>query len=302
MIFCTLSNKKYLLQGVALAYSLYENIQTKEYKLYYLCLDDESYNTLSNISQTFNLHIIPIHYSELENIHPELIQLKQKNFSEYCFSFSSLLPKFIFKNFKELSILYIDSDVYFYNTPELLLEEINNKDIGLIRHRHIDRTHPAGEYNVNAVYIKNNINGNKILDWWYSAYLTQTPKELSTCGDQKYLEGFETIIGKENIAILDNLIGHGAPWNYKLYNYSLFNSEPKKIIWNGKQQIFVFNHFSQFTFDFITNTFTHTGGKHLGDIEYGAVFNIPELQNLYVEYYQTLKEINTQLNLNINTN
>lgn len=301
MIFCTLSNKKYLLQGITLAYSLHQTTKSS-YKLYYLCLDNESYDIVTNLIKVFDLKIIPINFLELESLHPDLTLLKQKDFSEYCFAFSSLLPKFIFNKFKEQSILYIDSDVYFYSNPELLLEEIDNKDIGLIRHRHIDRSHPAGEYNVNAVYIKNNINGNKILDWWYNAYITRTPVELSTCGDQKYLEGFENIIGKENITIIDKLIGHGAPWNYKLYDYSLFNNSPKQIIWNNNTQIFVFNHFSQFTFNFATDTFTHTGGKHLGDINYGEIFNIPELQQMYIDYYQTLKEINNQLNLNITYN
>ncbi len=300
MIFCTVSNKKYLLQGIALAYSLHNYINN--YKLYYLCLDDESHQILNQIQTEFDLKIIPISHLELETIYPELIKLKQNNFSEYCFAFSSLFPKYIFTHFNEPSVIYIDSDTYFYSSPQLIYDEINNKDVGIIRHRHIDRSHPAGEYNVNVVYIKNNTNGNRVLDWWYAAYITQFPKELSTCGDQKYLEGFEDIIGKENIAIIDTLVGHGAPWNYKLYDYSLFNDSPKKIIWNNISQIFVFNHFSQFTFNFITDTFTHTGGKHLGDINYGKIFDIPELQYLYVDYYQTLKEINNQLNLNITSN
>jgi hypothetical protein len=301
MIFCTVSNKKYLLQGIALAYSLHSNANT-EYKFYYLCLDDESHQILTNIQTEFDFKIIPIHYSELETTHPELLNLKQTNFSDYCFAFSSLFPKHIFTHFNESSVIYIDSDTYIYSSPQLIYDEIGNKDVGIVRHRHNDRTHYAGEYNVNVVYVKNNINGNKILDWWYNSYMTQTPKELSTCGDQKYLEGFEDIIGKENIVVVDELVGHGAPWNYRLYSYDLFTQNPKKIIWDNKTQVFVFNHFSQFKYDFEKDGFSHTNGFHLGDIMNGEVFKILPLHQMYVEYYHILKDLNTQLNLNIKNN
>lgn len=301
MIFCTLSNKRYFLQGLALAYSLQEHCK-EPYKLYYLCLDEYCYNTLLEINKNYNFNIIPLKVSNLEKSYPELEKLKTNNYSEYCFSFSSLLPKYIFETYQEPHSLYLDSDVYVYSDPKLIFKEIGEGDVGIVRHRHNDSTHYAGEYNCNCVYVKNNFNGNKLLNWWYNAFRTKIPSELSTCGDQKFLEGFKKIIPKDKVIIVDKLVGHGAPWNYRLYEYGRFNETPKKIIWGEVIQEFIFNHFSQFRFNFETDNFNHTGGSHMGDILGGKVFMIEALQNIYIEYYYTLKELNTKLNLNIKNN
>lgn len=301
MVFCTLSNKKYLLQGIALAYSLFQHYK-KDYKLYYLCLDSSSYDILTDLNTKYNFNIIPIQVTDIEQSHPELLDLKVSNFSEYCFSFSSLLPLHIFNTYNESSTLYLDSDVYFYNSPELIFKEIGNKDVGMIRHRHVGREHPAGEYNVNCVYFKNSTKAQKVLNWWYQAYQTKIPTNLSTCGDQKYLEGFENIISSEDIAIIDDLVGHGAPWNYQLYTYGDFKNEPKSITWEEKSQLLIFNHFSKFGFDLTKDYYSPTQNEHWGDLHYGKILNIPFIFELHLNYYNILKSLNTQLGLNLNSN
>lgn len=296
MVYCTLSNKKYLLQGIGLVYSLYLH-STSKHTIYYLCLDDYSFDKLKYIQENYDLKVYPIHYLDIEKDYPELVKLKELDFSEYCYSFSSILPMFIFDKYKEQSILYLDSDVYFYNSPEYIFQEIRNRDVGLVRHRHIGREHFAGEYNVNSVFIRNNENGRKVLAWWYNAFITKTPVELSTCGDQKFLEGFELVIGSDNIAVVDNIVGHGAPWNYKLYDFSRFSETPRIIKWRGVEQVFIFNHFSRFTCDFEKDSFSYTNGDFGGDTYYGNIFNIPELHQLYEEYYHILKQLNNQLEI-----
>lgn len=298
MVFCTLSNKKYLLQGIALAYSLHQHSK-KNYKLYYLCLDEISYTTLITLSESYDFNIIPIKAESIEKHYPELLQLKNSNFSEYCFSFSSLLPLYIFTTYNDPSVLYLDSDVYFYNSPELIYEEIGDKEVGIIRHRHIGREHFAGEYNVNCVYFKNSVPAKKVLNWWYNAYKTKTPPELSTCGDQKYLEGFETVIPDTDIAIIDDLVGHAAPWNYKLYKFS---NNPKTITWEGKSQLFVFNHFSKFGFNFENDYYSPTQNEYWGDLHNGKILDIPFVFDLHLNYYNILKTLNNQLGLNLNSN
>jgi len=44
-------------------------------------------------------------------------------------------------------------------------------------------------------------------------------KTHGLCGDQKYLELFFDLFESKNIKILDENIGHGAPWNFTLYGY-----------------------------------------------------------------------------------
>ena len=77
----------------------------------------------------------------------------------------------------------------------------------------------------------------------------------------KYLEAFERLFGKENICIIDEEIGHGAPWNMSLYEY-LDGDLGGKIKWSPdpnmnigietktRIQPMYFVHFSQFTPDY----------------------------------------------------
>lgn len=301
MIFATLSNKKYLLQGIALAYSLRNTIPNIDnYKLYYLCLDEETFDIINAVNKSYDLRLYPILGSDLDKMYPQIQVLKSTKYSDYCFSFSALLPLYIFKIYAEESAMYIDSDTYFYHTPKLIYEEIGSKDVGIIRHRHNDRTHGAGEYNANVMYFKNNDNGNKVLNWWHIAYMTKNPYHLSGCGDQKFLEGFEDVIGKNNVCVVDDIIGHGAPWNFSLYNLDKLNETPKKIVWNDKEQIFVFNHFSQFEYNFEANWFSYTGFSHLEYTQENKIFkNNVNLHNMYADYYVFLKQINEELNLNV---
>ena len=298
MIICTLSNNRYLLQGLALFHSIkkyyYNNL-----KFYYLCLDDYTYSTILDLNSKYNLDIIPILNYEIEAKFPQIAELRLSNYLEYCYSFSSLLPKYIFEKYNEPSVIYIDSDTLFYEDPNMLYIEIGNKDVGIIRHRFNDRTHVSGEYNANVIYIKNNENGNKILDWWHVSFMTKNPARLSTCGDQKFLEGFEDIIGKENVCVIDN-IGHGAPWNYNLYQYDKFDELPKKIIWEGREQIFLFNHFSQFVYDFDYNAFSYSGGSHLIYTFDNMIYrHVPKLNQIYLDYYKILHDLNDIYKLNI---
>jgi hypothetical protein len=52
---------------------------------------------------------------------------------------------------------YIDSDIFFYQDIDIVYQEIGNKSVGIIAHRHnsvgSDRD---GAYNVGVVYFKNN--------------------------------------------------------------------------------------------------------------------------------------------------
>lgn len=298
MVFCTLSNERYLLQGLALVDSI-ERYSSDDYKLYYLCLDDYTYEKILKISVTSLYKIIPISYSDLDSRYPQILHFKHTNYSEYCFSFSSLLPKYIFEKYNEPNIIYVDSDTLFYNDPHFIHYEVNGRDIGIVRHRFNDRTHESGEYNANVIYINNNENGNKLLDWWHIAYMTKNPTRLSSCGDQKFMEAFEDVLGHENVCVMDN-IGHGAPWNFNLYRYDKFHETPKKIDWDGKEQIFLFNHFSQFVYDFDINAFSYSGNSHLMYTFNNMIFqHEPKLNQMYVEYYELLKFLNEEYDLNI---
>ena len=106
--------------------------------------------------------------------------------------------------------------------------------------------------------------------------------EYGRVGDQVYLEAFEPLFGKDNISVIDDSVGHGAPWNFGLYQY-----DGGDIIWGGKRQKMVFIHFSHFTPNYNNDTY---------EVDREGEWNNPHLRHprvkqYYDEYFNSLKTI-----------
>lgn len=285
--YCTLSDKNYLALGIALYKSL-ENHCSEPFKLYYLCLDDESYNRFLSLGYK---DVIPVSLSEMEKKEPELQEARaNRPYNEYCWTLASYFSYYLLTvEGVEDSISYIDSDIFFYQDPKIFFEEIGEKSVGIIAHRHNIVGCTDGAYNVGIIYFKNDEKGLEVLKWWRDAVLFKKYPEYHGCGDQKYLEGFIPNFGEENICIADKTFGHGAPWNLRLYSYDKFDEG--KIIWGDREQPFVFHHFSRMKFDFNTDEVQPTGGQYADHTLGFQVFNIPAVNLMYRNYYVFLKGV-----------
>ena len=138
------------------------------------------------------------------------------------------------------SITYIDSDIYFHDNIEVILNEIGGRDVGIFRHRQfpLSTYRPEGLYNVGVVHFKNTQLGISVSNWWTDAVLNKKYPQLASCGDQKYLDNFPNLCPKDSI-YLDENIGHGAPWLWQLYEFI----SPTKIIWENQEQNLIFYPF-----------------------------------------------------------
>lgn len=281
--YCSLSDVNYLKQGKALFSSLVKH-SSENIVLYYLCLDKETYESLID----YDCRIIPIMVDELESSNDKLANYKDFNpYNAFCWSLASTFCLYLLEHKNVDSVLYVDSDIFFYTDPELIFKEIGNKSVGIIRHRHNTSLSVDGEFNVGIIYFKNDKDGLDCLRWWNDAVLLGTNPELGTCGDQKYLEGFVPRFG-DSICVIDETIAHGAPWNFRLYVYDYINEG--KVIWGNKIQPLVFNHFSKFGYA--------EDGRIWPDRNWyaphtmnGAVYTIPEVQKMYIDYDQVLKDL-----------
>lgn len=259
--FTTLSDRNYLDKGIA----LYESISKflMHYELFYLCLDEATFNKLAEIDDP---RLIPLLITDefkdnkdfgilVENNRsvpiglPDEYYVKNELFpgySDFHFALGSFFTHHIMEKESPDGILYVDSDVLFYCSPELIFDAVVGKSIGIIKHRHNEIGCTAGGYNVGIVYFRNDPIGSNCLFWWHTVVMNKKNPWFEThggCGDQKYLELFEVLFG--NVKILDEDIGHGAPWNFSLYEYF----DDKTIIsWNGAIQPLVFVHFSHFNY------------------------------------------------------
>jgi hypothetical protein len=273
--YCTLSDKNYLKQGLALIRSL-KKVMTSPFTIYYLCLDEETFAALDGQEQ-----VIAIPLPTVEATREELLKYKQrKPYNEYCWALASSFCRYLFEEVHLSDVLYIDSDVYFYSNPQIIYDELGDKSIGIIRHRHNTSSSGDGEFNVGIIYFKNNEDGSGCLRWWNDCIIEESRPELATCGDQKYLEEFQSMYPK-SLCILDKTFAHGAPWNFRLYVYDNYPSKGT-VIWGDREQPLVFNHFSRFSMG--EQGINPTSGQYMDHTLNSQVFSIPVVAHFYLEY------------------
>jgi len=278
---CTLSDNNYLLKGLVLYESLIKN--AGDFTLHYLCLDDLAYQKLKSLNLE-NLVIYNLNdYLTTDN---ELLTTKNElKYDEFCWSLASYFTMKLLNNLD--SVLYCDSDLYFYNDLDTIYDEIGDKSIGLIRHRHTFYGSSVGDFNVGIVYFKNDSIGNESINYWWSLNKTKNHeyyRSHGTCGDQKYLELFLPKYEKE-LCVIDEKLGHGAPFNFHLYDYSNFTDENKEFIYNGKPQKLIFVHFMKFKPNFDKNNYEATNEPNNQEF-----MKYQQIKSLYDDYFnETIK-------------
>ena len=170
-----------MLQGVTLFKSLVDKSK-EDFVLYYLCLDIETYDSISNINRYYN-NIIPIKLEQLEKEFSELEEAKNnRRYDEYCWMFASWFSKYLVNTYEINHIMYVDSDVYFIKNPQIVFDEIDEKSVGIMMHRHVTEKSTYGKYNVGIIYFKSNKKGLEVLEWWKDAVINKKYPELATCG------------------------------------------------------------------------------------------------------------------------
>lgn len=228
--FCTLFDSYYLDKGLALWRSL-EKV-SKEYHLYIFCFDDTSYNTLGKMELK---NVTLIHHTQIET--SELLKLKsERSKAEYCWTCTPVIVEYVLDNYDVESCTYIDADLYFFNTPEILFKEIREANCNTVitEHRFLDDSvgrkwlRKSGKYCVEFNYFDQSENAREALSWWREkcfewCFALYEPERM---GDQKYLEQFPQKF--KGVHELQHLGGGVAPWNLK--QYSLVENDNEDIM------------------------------------------------------------------------
>ena len=164
---CALSDKNYLKFGMALYDSLLENCN-EDFVLHYLCMDEETYNAIRSLNLD---RLRPIAMSEIEQTE-DFKTLKQNTVynpagdNTYCWALASFFSEYLVNKLQLPDILYVDSDICFYNSVEDIYSKLSKKSIGIMLHRHNEIGAYVGAYNVGLIYFKNDDPGYKCLKWW----------------------------------------------------------------------------------------------------------------------------------------
>src|SRR5947209_6691398 len=133
--FCTYFDCHYLVRALALYESLKRHCP--DFKIWMLCMDEESHATLVKLKLP---EVSLLTLSDLERDDPPLRQAKtNRSLLEYYFTCTPSLPLFILRLEPTVDLItYLDADLFFFSTIEPLFEEMQAKSIAIIAHRFSD--------------------------------------------------------------------------------------------------------------------------------------------------------------------
>jgi len=224
-VLCTLYNSLYLDKGLVLYDSLKECCP--DYVLYVLCMDDRSYEVLSEINVE---RIVLIRLADFEKDIQSLNDAKQNRpFGEYCWTCTPFLILYVIEKYKESICTYIDADMYFYHDPQLLVNEMLDagKSVMMVPHRFTSQNESeaqkVGTYCVEFNVFKNDPSGIEVLNHWCKQCL-ECCSNLGDgihWGDQKYMDEWPVAF-TDQVHVCEHPGAGVAPWNLEWYrNYDL---------------------------------------------------------------------------------
>ncbi|MGB9794818.1 glycosyl transferase [Caldisericum exile] len=269
---------------------MYESLKkymSEPFHLYIFSFDNRSYEILNKMNLS-NVSVISL--EELEQSFPNLLDVKPKRSKgEYCWTSTPFIIKYCLEKYNLDHCTYLDADIYFFNDPSILIEELGNKDVLITEHRYTpiyDQSKTSGIYCVQFMTFKNTENGKKVLNWWANACYDwcYARVENNKFGDQKYLDDWPQRF--EGIHVLKHLGGGVAPWNVQQYTIFLKDNKLKAIQKNtGNEFEIIFYHFHGLKF-YNNNTVDLCGWYRI-DKEV--------VENIYRPYLKHIKVIKMEL-------
>lgn len=247
MTFCTLLDSYYLDKGLA----LYDSLErcTEGFRLYLFCFDDKAFDVLKGLKLK---HAVIIHHRDIED--EELLKLKkERSKAEYCWTCTPVIIEYVLEHYKEPSCVYIDSDLYFFRSPEVLFDEIKEAGahIGIMEHRFKDDwkgrrlCQRSGKYCVEFNYFDQSKEAWEALKWWKERCFEWCFHlyEAERMGDQKYLEKFPKLF--QGVHEFGHLGAGVAPWNLGQYEFIRTEKEAPVLAEKktGTEFPLVFYHF-----------------------------------------------------------
>jgi hypothetical protein len=213
--YCTYFDSGYLSRGLSLIDSLREH--GDDSPVWVLALDDEAKRYLDEAALP---GVFTLTMADLETAETQLPTLKtQRSRMEYIFTSTPLVMRWVANKQTDEStvVIYLDSDLYFFDDPDLVLDALGSGSVGIIEHKYPSRlaTRLAkyGRFNVGWVGIRADARGRACLDWWATSTLAWCfdKPEDGRYADQGYLDRFPELF--EGVVVLPSKGFNLAPWN-----------------------------------------------------------------------------------------
>ena len=276
--FCTLFDSFYLSRGITMYRSLEQVCD--DFHLYIFAFDDKSYEVLNKLNLK-KATIIPL--SDFED--EKLLSVKAtRSKAEYCWTSTSSTILYVIEKFNVDACTYVDADLFFYQNPKILFDEMGDKSILLTEHRYppkFNRAVLSGIYCVQFITFLNNKEGLEALNWWRDACIDwcYDRYEDGKFGDQKYLDDWTTRF--KSVHVLKHLGGGLASWNVEQWPFLFRKGNEIEFLDKVNNNPFkaVFYHFHHVRF--FKDDIVDLGWRHP---------TMPVVKNLYVPYIDELQK------------
>lgn len=270
MNFCTLFDSNYISKGIALYISIEQH--TKDFVLYVMAMDRKCQDTLKAIG--FERVVVEC----IDDItDPELAVAKSnRSRAEFCWTCGSYTTDYFLHQYKLPDITYLDSDLMFFCSPQVVFDELEKKNASVGLAPHFTNNPLFGRYCVQYVYFKNDEDGCGCLRWWRNECLKWCYSKLEEgkYGDQKYLDYFADKF--KNVHDIENRGVGIAYWNMNDNRYADGQVNYKKQKWPV-----VFFHYSGINISADKNVLVF---KH-------SMYLTPVIRKTFIEPYADLMKL-----------
>lgn len=220
--YCTFFDIGYLSRGITMIESLRLNGDNS--RVYILALDDMTKDYFAKYPLD-NVHIVDM--LQVEEFAPELLQVRNsRSRMEYYFTTTPQLFRYLFhlEGIPDQVITYLDADLYFYKSPDAILNALGSGSVGITEHRYADHLQKKlsqyGRFNAGFVCFRNDQLGISALNWW-AARALEWCSDIPTEGkyaNQGYLDTFPEFSG---VTVLKDDGLNLAPWNTARHNVTI---------------------------------------------------------------------------------
>src|ERR1039457_4932072 len=141
--FCTLFDSNYITRGLAMYESLFKHCP--EFHLYILTFDSIATTILIKLNLP-NVTIVT--QTEFED--QELLSVKStRTNAEYCWTCTPSVIRYCILKYNLDACTYLDADLFFYNNPKVLIDEMGAASVLITEHRYTseyDQSAVSGKY------------------------------------------------------------------------------------------------------------------------------------------------------------
>jgi hypothetical protein len=212
-VYCTYFDHNYIARGLALFHSLQQHAPGS--RLWVLCLSEPCYRALTALNLP---NLVPCRLGDFEAADPGVAATKPtRSTIEYYFTCSPAWKLHVLTNEPDAEwVTYLDSDLFFFASPEPIYDEMKDASFGIIPHhftRRLADMQRFGTYNVGWVSVRNCEEGIAALRWWRERCIEWCYDYVDgdRFADQRYLDRLPGLF--PNVRVIENLGANLAPWN-----------------------------------------------------------------------------------------